>query len=154
VPLVAIDARRRDRPLGAALALGRENVAAAGLDERVELRQIGAEALEDAAAYDLAWVPTFFIPRTVLEQVIGRVHEALRPGAWAMLGVYARPDDPFLDALGQLRTVRHGGSLLAPPEVAALLERAGFVDVDVLFHPDWKPPLVFVVGRRSAELLS
>lgn len=46
-------------PWGPALVLARENVAAAGLEERIELRQMGAEMLEDAEAYDVAWVPTF-----------------------------------------------------------------------------------------------
>jgi SAM-dependent methyltransferase len=137
-------------PWEPALALARTHVAAAGLEERIELRQIGAETLEDADAYDLAWVPTFFIPAAVLERVIERVHAASRPGGWALLGLYARPGDPLRDALADLRTLRHGGALLTPAQAAALLERAGFSDVDVHFDAAWELPVVYVAGRRGA----
>jgi hypothetical protein len=135
-------------PWEPALAVAREYVAAAGLEERIELRRLAAETLEDAHAYDLAWVPTFFIPSAVLERVIERVHAALRRGGWAMLGLYARPGDPLRDALADLRTVRHGGSLLTPAQAAALLERVGFSDVGVHFDAAWELPVVFVAGQR------
>ena len=135
-------------PWEPALALAREYVAAAGLQKRIELRRLTAETLEDADAYDLAWVPTFFIPGAVLERVVERVHVALRPGGWALLGLYARPGDPFRDALANLRTVRQGGSLLTPAQAAARLERAGLLDVDVHFDAAWELPVVYVAGRR------
>lgn len=135
-------------PWEPALALAREYVAAAGLQTRIELRRLAAETLQDVDAYDLAWVPTFFIPGAVLERVIERVHVALRPGGWALLGLYARPGDPFRDALADLRTVRHGGSLLTPRQAAARLERAGLADVGVHFDAAWELPVVYVAGRR------
>ena len=136
-------------PWEPALVLAREYVTAAGLDERIELRQMAAETLEDAHAYDLAWVPTFFIPGAVLERVIERVHVSLRRGGWVLLGLYARPGDPLRDALADLRTVRHGGSLLTPAQAAAQLEHAGFRDVDVRFEAEWELPVVYVAGRRD-----
>jgi hypothetical protein len=135
-------------PWAPALVLAREYVAAAGLEERIELRQLGAETLEDVEAFDFAWVPTFFIPSAVLERVIERVHVALRRGGWAILGLYARQGDQLRDALADLRTVRQGGSPLAPAQAAALLERAGFSDVDVHFDARWELPVVYVAGRR------
>ena len=75
------------------LALAREQVAAAGLGERIDLRQTAVEALEDLDRHDLAWVPTFFISYNVAEPAMERVHGALRPGGYAILGVYVRPDD-------------------------------------------------------------
>jgi len=135
-------------PWEPALAVAREQVAAAGLQERIELRRITAEGLDDRERFDLAWVPTFFIPSAVLEAAIERVHAALRPDGWALLGMYARPGNPFIDALADLRTVRQGGSLRTPQELASSLERAGFADVAVHFSPEWGLPLVFVAGRR------
>lgn len=136
-------------PWEPALELAREQVAAAGLQERIELRAAVAETFEDVDEYDLAWVPTFFISDDVLERVIDRVHAALRPGGWAALVMYARPGDPFRDALAGLRTVRQGGSLRTPREMAALLERADFGDVDVHVDSAWALPMVFVCGRRQ-----
>jgi SAM-dependent methyltransferase len=136
-------------PWEPALVLAREHVAEAGLEERIELRQMAAETLEDAEAYDVAWVPTFFIRDAALERVIERVHAALRRGGWAILGLYARPGDPLRDALADLRTLRQGGSLLSPAQAAARLERAGFCDVDVHYDAAWEVPVVYVAGRRG-----
>lgn len=136
-------------PSKPALALAREQLVGAGLQERIELREAVVEALEDVDEYDLAWVPTFFISGGVLEEAIRRVHAAMRPGGWATLGLYAHPGDPLRDALADLRTVRQGGPVLAPREVIALMQCVGFCDVDVLFDPAWRLPMVFVAGRRA-----
>lgn len=135
-------------PWGPALELAREQVAAAGLEDRIELREAVAESLQDSAMYDLAWVPTFFISGAVLERAIERVHAALRPDGCAIVGLYARPDDPLMAAVADLRTVRQGGVVHTPQETAALLKRAGFVDVEVVVDTVWRGPVVFVTGRR------
>ena len=49
-------------PWEPALDLAREQVAAADLQERIELLHCTVETLADSDAFDLAWVPTFFIP--------------------------------------------------------------------------------------------
>lgn len=131
-----------------ALALAREQVAAADADGQVQLRQATVEDLKDAEQFDLAWVPTFFSSATALEQAITRVHTALRPEGWATFGLYARPGVPFIDALADLRTVRQGGALRTPHELAASLTRAGFSDVAIHSSADWTPPMVFVAGRK------
>lgn len=136
-------------PWEPALALAREHVARAGMQERVEVRAGRGETLREEDAYDLAWVPTFFIPAPALEPTVQRVHAALRPGGWATFGLYARPEDPFIAALADLRTVRQGGAFVTPQEVAAMLERTGYADVGVHFDPEWRLPLVFVAGRRA-----
>jgi SAM-dependent methyltransferase len=138
-------------PWRPALELGREQVAAAGLEDRIELREGVAETLQDAAQYDLAWVPTFFISGTVLERAIERVHAALRPGGCAVLGLYARPDDPLMAAAADLRTVRQGGAVHTPQELAAVLAGAAFADVEVVVDTEPGTPVVFVVGRRRAR---
>lgn len=135
-------------PWRPALALARDNVAAAGLQERIELRELSAEALTDADEHDLAWVPAIFVSDTALERAAERVHAALRPGGWAIFGFYARPDDPLAAAVVDLRTMRHGGALCTPQDAAAMLTDAGLAGVDVVFEPRWKLPMVFVVGQR------
>ena len=95
-------------------ALAKEAVAAAGLEERIELHEGAIESLDDADRFDFAWVPTFFIGQPALTPALGRVHAAMRPGGWVTLGIYARPGDPFADALADLRTVRQGGTLITP----------------------------------------
>ena len=136
-------------PWEPALALARGHVAAAGLADRIELRAATAETLSDTAAFDLAWVPTFFIPATVLDDVVERVHAALRAGGGVILGMYARPDNPVAAAVADLRTVRQGGTMCTPAELAELAVRCGFEDVEVRFDAAWGP-VVYVVGRRAA----
>jgi hypothetical protein len=137
-------------PWPPALALARATVAASGLEDRIELHEETVETLEDADRYDLAWVPTFFISGTVLERGIERVHAALAPDGCAIVGLYARPPDPLLAAVADLRTVRQGGASLTPDETATLMTRAGFADVGVVVDTVWKGPVVFVTGRRAA----
>jgi SAM-dependent methyltransferase len=135
-------------PWPPALELARATVAAAGLDERIELREEVVETLDDAGRYDLAWLPTFFISGTVLERGMERVHAALRPDGCAVAGLYARPPDPLMAAVADLRTVRQGGAALTSEETATLMTRAGFADVDVVVDTVWKGPIAFVTGRR------
>jgi SAM-dependent methyltransferase len=130
------------------LEVAREQVAAAGLGERIDLRQTAVEALEDLDRHDLAWMPTFFIPETAVERAIERVHAALRPGGYAILGLYVRPEDPVRSALADLRTVRQGGTLCTPRELETLLRTVGFEDVEEVFDPAGRSPLTFVAGRR------
>lgn len=140
--VVAVD------PWAPALAIAREQVAAAGLQERIEVRAGVIEELVHPDGFDLAWLPTFFISRTALEPAVARIFAVMRTGGWATFGLYARPGDPLKDALADLRTVRQGGTLIAAPDVATLLARAGFVDVDVHFDAGSGLPVVFVAGRK------
>jgi SAM-dependent methyltransferase len=136
-------------PFAPAVALARNNVAAAGLDSRIELREHGIEDLTEEMCYDLAWLPIPFIPGPVLPEAVKRTLRALRPGGWAILGLYAGPDDPLSELLTDLRTVRSGGQALSPDQTAALLTQGGFAQVSVLPRP-WKAPLLFVAGRRPS----
>ncbi len=58
-----------------------------------------------------------------------RVAASLRPGGWLILGRYASPADPLAEAIGNLRTVRGGGTTLTDNDAIALLARAGLVSV-------------------------
>jgi SAM-dependent methyltransferase len=135
-------------PWRPALELAGEAVGVAGLEDRIELREAVVETLEDSALYDLAWVPTFFVSGTVLGCAIERVHMALRPDGCAILGLYARPEDPLMAAVADLRTVRQGGAVHTPQDLATLLTRAGFADVKVVVDTLRQAPVVFVTGRR------
>lgn len=136
-------------PWKPALALAREQVAAAGLDDRIGVREGIVETFEDDDGFDFAWLPTFFILPAALEPAVERVYSVMRPGGWATFGFYARPGNPFMDALADFRTVRQGGTLITPQDMAQLLERTGFTDVGVHFEPEWQLPVLYVAGRRA-----
>src|SRR5437868_7675399 len=69
------------------LALARENVARADLGDRVELRKLSVEELSEEGTFDLAWLPSVFIPATVLPSAVARVRASLRPGGFLIFPV-------------------------------------------------------------------
>ena len=92
-----------------ALALARQNVAAAGLADRVELRIEDATRLAEGDTYDAIWLPMPFLPRAIVPAVVEAAVAALRPGGWLLPGTFAGPPDPLSKLLVGLRTVRAGG---------------------------------------------
>jgi ubiquinone/menaquinone biosynthesis C-methylase UbiE len=136
-------------PWEPALAIARENVADAGLDERVTLLAIPIESFDDPEGFDLVWLPAFFIPETVLNEAIKRVFAVTRPGGTLVVGaLYGAGDDPLAAAVDDLFTVRSGGSVVYPDDLVARLERAGFADVREV-ERTWDAPLRLVAGRRA-----
>jgi 2-polyprenyl-3-methyl-5-hydroxy-6-metoxy-1,4-benzoquinol methylase len=129
------------------LELARQNVAAAGLGSRITLRQARIEAFEDDEGFDLVWMPVIFLSRAILEDAVRRAVAAMRPGAQIVLGRYTGSDDPLVGALGDLRTIRSGGTLLGPGDTRALLEGAGLADVREI-ERTWPAPLGLTAGRR------
>jgi len=126
------------------LALARKNIALAELEARVELRKTAAEDLADEAAFDLAWVPTFFIRAAA--PVARRILSALRPGGWVLFGAGASGGEARRRAVWSLIEELWGGAALACADAEVILREAGFQSVRTLPCPDWAPSLV--VGRR------
>jgi precorrin-6B methylase 2 len=129
------------------LELARQNVAAAGLGSRIALRPTRIDAFEDDEGFDLVWMPVIFLSRAILDEAVARAVAAMRPGAQIVLGRYAGPDDPVVAALGDLRTIRSGGTVLDASDTRALLEGAGLIDTRELDRT-WPAPIGLTVGRR------
>jgi SAM-dependent methyltransferase len=130
------------------LTIARRNVAAAGLGDRIELRQLGVEELDYEASADLVFLPGPFLPASVLEPAVERTRAAIRPGGWVILGMYGG-GGRLEDGLARLRTARSGGALFTAEQAEALLERSGFADVRTVPGGIAIPGLL-VAGRRSA----
>jgi 2-polyprenyl-3-methyl-5-hydroxy-6-metoxy-1,4-benzoquinol methylase len=137
-------------PWELSLEMARQNVAAAGLDSRITLRQTRIEAFEDDSGFDLVWMPVIFLRRAVLDDALRAAVAAMRPGAEIVLGRYTGSDDPIVGALGDLRTIRSGGTLLGPADTRALLGGAGLADVREIDRT-WPAPLGLTTGRRAAR---
>src|SRR4051812_22855649 len=91
-------------PWAPSVALARENVHHAGLASRIELREQAGEALPDRDAFDLIWIPSAFIPASVIPTILERALSALRPGGWLLFAM-ANPGASSLAAgLTRLRT--------------------------------------------------
>lgn len=136
-------------PWAPAIALAEAQVASSDLTDRIELRCMRVEELDDDAAFDVAWLAGPFVPPAVIPAALERVHDALKPGAWLLFGRYAGPEDPLADAVTRLRVLRSGGSVADAEELAALMGQAGLADVQEV-QRTWQFPAGFVVGRRPA----
>jgi cyclopropane fatty-acyl-phospholipid synthase-like methyltransferase len=134
-------------PWEPSLEIARKNVADAGLEARITLVQTTIQELEDAHGFDLAWLPSFFIPEAVLDEALGRIRELLRHGGQLVVGTRQGEADSLDAVIDDLRTIRSGGSAVGPEEVRDSLEQAGFTDVH---EPDLGPdvPLRLAVGTR------
>jgi SAM-dependent methyltransferase len=134
-------------PAAAPRALALRRVAAAGLADRMEVRDQRAEELTDESAYDLAWIALMFLPPEVVAPALATVRRALRPGGWLLVGTLGSPARGDLrDALGALRSVLWGGGPLAPDAVVALLGETGYRDVVV--QPRTPAGMTPLVARR------
>lgn len=113
-----------------ALALARSNIAAAGLEDRVEVRCEDVSVFADPEGFDLVWFAGPFIPGPLQPAGIAKCFESMRPGGWFVYGAFSGGDDPVVSALGDLRTLRSGGPVLTTGEIVAMVRAAGLVDVE------------------------
>lgn len=135
-------------PWPPALELARRNVADAGLESRISLVETTIQDFADEDGFDLAWLPSFFIPESVLDDAVRRIHELLRQEGRVVVPVTLEDEsDGLAAATDDLMVVRSGGSVIDTGSAVGLLERAGFDDVHEI-EPTWNQPLRFVVGTR------
>lgn len=135
-------------PWAPAIEMARARVHAAGLDQRIELRLQAGEDLPDHDAFDLAWIPSLFVPEAVLPAVLARIQVALRPGGWLLFPVIKPGPDPLHASLVRLRAAMFGGLDTTPPAAEALLRERGFGSVRTLQHPP-ASLAAMVVARRA-----
>lgn len=132
-------------PSDAPLAIARGNIARANLAEQIELRQLGVEDLRDDESFDFAWLPTFFIPATLVAPGAARVRASLRPGGWILFPVSPTGDD-LQGAVSALLNETWGGPKFSAADAESILKEAGFTSVRALPGPPRGPGMV--VGQR------
>lgn len=129
-----------------ALALARERVRKAGLEDRIALRMQDVAELEDLDALDLTWIPGEFIGAAALLSALRRIRLAARPGGWIILSAL-RGGTELIDSLALLHAMRAGGSAISPGEAEELLRSDGWEAVHCV-TTDVPRALRLVVGRR------
>jgi SAM-dependent methyltransferase len=130
-----------------ALALARRNVAFEQLDGRVELwLQDGADLGVDEA-YDVIWLPLPFLVEEVVPGVVRSCAGALRSGGWLLAGAFAGTGERLSELLMELRTVRAGGHVWEPDDLAAVFEDAGLESAGEVPRT-WATPVRLYAARR------
>jgi SAM-dependent methyltransferase len=135
-------------PWAPALKLARTNVTAAGLEDRIELREQSGEEITDEQTFDLVWLPALYMPPDVLQRIVGRVHRALKPGGWLVLGTQT-PDTGLRGALTRFGVAAWGGYPMSQEEIENQLAGAGFAQRRVL---PGSPQVMIVAARRAPNL--
>ena len=128
-----------------ALERARDHVAAAGLSDRIVIRNQDITTLGERDRYDCAFLPAPFLPTDVLAAAIPRVIEAVRPGGLVSIGTQRTPQDPLAEATQRLRNIRDTGAVHTVDSVLAMCHEAG-LDASVL-NPDSTIAIAFVGGR-------
>lgn len=131
---------------GTPLALARANVAAEGLDDRIELRLLDVGSLDETEAYDAVWLPLPFLSRADAIAALAAARRALRPGGWVLPGLFVGAGDALTRRLVELRTVRGGGVPWADDDLLAAVRAAGFADVCEVGRT-WAAPVRLFAGR-------
>jgi SAM-dependent methyltransferase len=131
---------------GPSLAQARKNVGDAALQARIEVREQPAEQLSEESAFDLAWLPSPFIPKQALGRVVERVHRALKPGGWLLFAA-AKSGEDLRGAALRFHVALFGGEPSTQAELERLLTEQGLTEVRTLPSPprDFK---LIVAGRR------
>src|SRR5262249_19008387 len=108
------------------------------------------ERLADENAFDLAWLPSFFIAEDVLPRATARACASLRPGGFIVLPTGSNPaaDDQH-QAVSALVNDLWGGPSLTVAQGESLLRDAGIRDVRTVPGPAWAPAIL--VGQRSPQ---
>jgi SAM-dependent methyltransferase len=127
------------------LKLAETNIAAENMQDRIVLRRQGITEIEDEHAFDLIWLPSMFLPREIIDEVMRRIMRALKPDGMLVFGMFAPGAGPLGQKLTDLLTVRSGGHPWTGAEAQDLLRSAGLADVEFL------PGAVgcFALGRRQ-----
>jgi predicted O-methyltransferase YrrM len=124
------------------LAMAKDNVARASLEGRIELRKLAVGDLRDEQTFDLAWLPTFFVPREEMKAALARVHASIKPGGWLLCAIGGSNGDDRQRATLGLMCELWGGATLSAAETESALKAAGFTTVRTLPGPAFAPAML------------
>jgi hypothetical protein len=79
--------------------------------------------------FDLAWLPSLFVPYQPVPDIVARVFMALKPGGWLLVPVLRPTNDLLATALSRLRVAMFGGWAWPSVELETLLCASGYRQV-------------------------
>jgi predicted O-methyltransferase YrrM len=134
--------------LDRALQFAHQTIAASGVAARVTARKQDLADFTDDTGFDLAFIPTSFIPQPAVHSGLPRVAAALHPGGWLIMGHGKLGDTPVQDALTRLRTLAYGGTPLDKAAACRLLRNVGLTSVRSVTTSAAAPSIT--IGQKPA----
>ncbi|GLY87993.1 class I SAM-dependent methyltransferase [Actinoallomurus iriomotensis] len=112
------------------LELARKELADAGTEAagRVTLRHADVVDVAEQAAYDMVWLPAPFLAEAALTQALPRLIEALKPGAWIVVGTNPAAPDLLRQAVAGWHAIRNGGNAYDADRMTKTLTAYGLRD--------------------------
>jgi hypothetical protein len=110
------------------------------------LRRQDAAALTVVAAFDLAYLPAYFVLEDAVVAALPRIWAALRPGGWIFVPVREGSGSELARAV--TRWQHPGCAVWSPQETEHRLVEAGFDDVHSIVVSPLAPTIV--VGAHRA----
>ena len=141
--LYAVGLEPQDAPLNEA----RQNVTAAGLADRIELRKQAVEDMADEEAFDLVYLPQSYMSGDVVKVGLQNIWRGLRPGGWVLVQTIAVSGMELQAALSRLRDTLMGGNARVPSQVETMLSEASFISISTL-PSSVVPTFHFIAGQR------
>ena len=83
-----------NRYLGTSSEACRKQHANEGLQNRITLRRQNITDLSDQKTFDFIWVPTMFLPISIVDRITPLIVQALVPGGFVALGMFAAAPGP------------------------------------------------------------
>lgn len=128
------------------LRLAEGELSAAGVQDRVQLRQLDVADLCDSETFDVAWLPLTLISSAAARGALTNVVRAVRPGGWIVVAVTEQPADELREALTTLRAAAVGGGAAYHDEVLTWLAELRISEVAEVRPPAGGP--TFLAGMR------
>lgn len=132
-------------PLPAALIEARANVAAHGMQDRIELRAQRGDELTEVDHFDAAFVPSKFFDDAAFESTLHTLAKALKADAAIITAAWRDVGEPRAAAVSKLRCEMWGAGPRTTEQVTAMLNAAGFREVRV---GPAQGAMVPIIGKR------
>jgi protein-L-isoaspartate O-methyltransferase len=129
------------------LATAQARVIEGGFADRIVLRRQDVATLADVEAFNLAYLPAFFVPQDGVLAALPRIRAALRPGGWIFVPVREGTGSELSRAV--TRWQHPGCAVWSSQETEQKLIAAGFSDVHSVVVSPLAP--IIVVGCRTAS---
>ena len=118
-------------PLPAALVEARANVAAHGMQARIELRPQRGDELTEVNHFTTAFLPSKFFDDAAFQATLHTLFKALTTDGAILTAAWRDVGEPRAAAISQLRCEMWGAGPRTTDEVTAMLNAAGFRNVRV-----------------------